>query len=114
MKTIKIGAHNVTLKLPYSFPKQDAIAMVDLDKKVIVMEGGYPVAVTLSSLLHEILHMIDYQGALGLWGRDVDEAGTEEKIDALAEALTQVLIDNKMINPNFMAMLKRESAKKSK
>ena len=122
MKTIKIGAHDVALKFTKEITKshaetldlkrQNAMAMVDLDLKIIMIEAGLPVTVTLSSLMHEILHMANYQGGWGLF-KD-DDPDTEDHIEAMAESLTQVLVDTKMINPNFMAMLKRESAKKSK
>lgn len=112
MKTLKIGAHNVEFKLPFSFPKNDAMAMVDIDQKIIRMEGGFPTSVTLVALLHEIFHLLDDQGEWDLFiGSDPDNPAGEGFIDAFAESLAQVLIDNKMINPQFMAMLKRQSKK---
>ncbi len=117
MRHLKIGAHKVKLKLPHIFPEGASMAQVDLDGKVIMISHQdsagdvRPPTVILVSLIHEILHLLDYQGGLKLFGDVHDPDSGEGNIDPLAEALAQVLVDNHMINPNFMEMLKRQSEK---
>ena len=96
-KTLKIGGHNFKIRYPYIFDKDNLTGQYcpetdEIKIKQLTLSGE---AQAKSSqyicFLHEILHAINDIYCMNQLGR---ECNTEEIIDALAEGMYQVLVDN--------------------
>ena len=95
-KMIKIGGHKYTVIFPYVFTERyDRVADCDRESCTIRIAGkecelpraDSSVAV---SLIHEVLHCIDWlRGHRTFAGEE-----GEHKIEALSEGIYQVLVDN--------------------
>lgn len=97
-KTLKIGAHSYKVLFPYRFTERaDCVGMhikATTELKITDCDDtGNKRALSdiYVSLIHEILHAIDYRFAHGIIAKN--EIG-EDIITALAEGLTAFLIDN--------------------
>ena len=96
LKQVKVGSHEFKVLFPYHFKERiDLKAQTDFNECEIriqeVDQGGIPICESNLnvSLIHEILHNIDFvYNNQGL---------TEEQISRLSEGLTQVLQDNFII-----------------
>lgn len=100
-KTIKIGAHTFKVLFPYQYTERsDYAGSINYSRNEIritgIDENGWERAETrvLSTLIHEVLHAIDENAGHMIFGSE----GEEEKIEALAEGLTAVLVDNGFVD----------------
>jgi len=96
-KQIKIGAHTYNVSFPHVFC-DNHMGVGNKDFCEIKVAAGfdgkeYPGTVVLSTFIHEILHQIDLLFALGLFAHD-GSVEDESKINALAESVTQMVLDN--------------------
>ncbi|MDO9463788.1 MAG: hypothetical protein Q7J67_00565 [bacterium] len=96
-KTIKIGAHTYQVKHPYIFSNDTLTGQCCLEVGEIRIKAMTPAGeiqtntAQLVCFFHEILHAINYTNCMENLGKECDP---EKLIDALAEGMVQVLIDN--------------------
>lgn len=83
-KTLKIGGHTIKVIIEKRKLETTAWAHADKGKNEIVLDGGLPQSQMESTLIHEILHLIN---------NPLDHA----LLDSLAEQLYQVLKDNNLL-----------------
>jgi len=92
--TLKIGGHQVKVIYPHKFvERDDNHALIDHAANEIRIAGGRANSNVQVSLIHEILHRIN-----AITGEFIFPEGDnlESQIEALSEALYQVLHDNKL------------------
>lgn len=80
-KKLKLGAHTykiITKEL------DDDFGSIDRLKNIIYIDSRLPDTQLLATLVHEILHALNNETQ-------------HERVDGLAEQLTQVLVDNKIL-----------------
>lgn len=103
-KQIKIGAHVYKVLFPYAFHEEpNYVGQADhelgeIRLRMVETSGEERLNTrVLSTFIHEIIHCIDQNA-----GRDLfPEEEKEAKVSLLAEGLTAILIDNKLINPEI-------------
>lgn len=96
----KIGGHWVTLKYPYIFQERfDRYGQYDDAKKIIYLTGvdgngekRVKSGITVT-LIHELLHAIDYGSGHHMFAGDEGE----NKIESLSEGIYAFLIDNDLL-----------------
>ncbi len=96
-KKIKVGAREIEIIYPYLFQDRTdswALYQHQLQRIKIAREDGagnrrgkIPI---LADFIHELLHAIDDTYLLHLFENDAGE----DKVQVMAEAITQILIDN--------------------
>ena len=98
--SLKIGGHDVRVLFPYSFQETaDLNGQQNPETKVIRVAGKsnsgvkFPDSFVKVVLIHEVLHEINTQSGKFIFP---DDEYTEGRIDALSEALYQVLHDNRL------------------
>ena len=64
------------------------VGKVDWQKQCIYIDGNYPVNQQFKTLLHEIIHLIDYDYSLDF---------SEETIERVSSGLYQVLKNNNLL-----------------
>lgn len=112
-KTYRLGGHKIKLRFPFKFKKEDAGTMGQClwDQKeirLICEHDGHKFG--LSSLLqgffHELVHAISFY--IGREDIFTYEDGTNDDgaVDAFAEALTDFLLSNKLLNPDWLEQWK--------
>ncbi len=96
IKSIKIGAYDYRVRFPYIFTERiDLSGQSDhivLEIRIINKDQNgneYNEVKLISILFHEILHCIDHVA-----GWAIDKVPLEEKIEIIAQGLTQVFRDN--------------------
>ena len=94
---IKIGSHNLKVKHPYIFSKDDLVGQYcsevgEIRIKERTLAGEIQTDTSqLVSFFHEIYHGINGIYCMNNIGK---ECNTEDLIDALSEGMVQVLVDN--------------------
>ncbi len=99
---LKIGAGQYKTIFPYHFKERiDLCGHVDyalLEIRVTDMDQAgnkRPDINTMKTYFHEMVHCIDEAYCMDLLGKEIDK---ERLVEALAEGLTQVFIDNDLLN----------------
>jgi hypothetical protein len=102
-KTIKIGQHTYQVIFPYRFKERtDYSGQADhslLEIRICDLDPGgttRPDSVIFGDFIHEILHCIDRIYCMSRIGK---AQAKEELIEALAQGITQVLVDH---NQSFL------------
>ena len=100
-KKIKVGAHTYDVVFPHNFREVDGyMGLHDpLARRILIADcdfGGSKRkdADVLKTFIHEIIHAVDN---VYLKDRLNDEDDYERIVDSLAEGLTQVLLDAKLL-----------------
>ncbi len=83
-KYLKIGAHDIVIKIEQSDFEPEACGETDYRKNTIVIDGKLPETQQGATLIHEILHYIN---------ASMDHT----LLESLSQQLYQVLHDNKML-----------------
>jgi hypothetical protein len=117
MKPIKVASHSVKIVLVKKIQNtDDREAQIDTQMKeievAIMSDGGRrkPFSSILVSIVHEIGHEADFITNHEVFCDDDDEQRDikERALDALAEVIVQILIDNKLLTPEWLQSLKDE------
>lgn len=99
---LKIAGHQWKTLFPYRFREREDIsgqsdkALFEIRVSDIDLCGNKkPNTATIRTYLHEIIHAIDSFYCMDMLGKEIDKEGL---VEALAVGLTQVLLDNDLIN----------------
>lgn len=94
-KQVKIGGHNWKILYPYRFTERnDITGLCDYPMKVLMVAGhddsGNPLpdSSIIVTVIHEILHAIDYTCGANVF------TGKEPEIGAFSEIAYQIITDN--------------------
>ena len=93
MLTLQVGAH--TIKVEFVDRPQmdiDANAVYKSEYNLIRIQNDLPLSQKVTAFMHELLHVIN---------RELDE----EKTEFLAQALSQVIMSNKLFSDDFFKKL---------
>ncbi len=103
-KTLKIGAHVYKIRFPFEFNESDSKGMINFNTKEIFLADkacnrDVPESAILKTLIHEILHAIDNITGRNMFNDEYEDENSEKTgaNNAVAETLTQILLDNKLI-----------------
>jgi hypothetical protein len=117
MKTLKVSAHKMTIKLVKRMMEtEDREAHLDTQVKEalvsIMSDTGRrkPLSNILVTIAHEIAHEMDYCTGHEVFCDNNDEQRDikENALDALCETAIQVLLDNNLLNPTWIKAVKDE------
>ena len=117
MKPIKVLSHKVAVNLIKRMSEtEDREAQLDTQVKeasvTIMADNGRRKALTgiLVGIVHEIAHEMDYCTGHQTFCDDNDamREAKERALDALCEAAVQILLDNKLLNEEWVQSLKDE------
>ena len=85
IRTIKIAGTVYPIQYTDKMDIEGAIAYIDFNKQIIVIDNNYPDEMKKLALLHEIIHGVNYAYNAGL---------EEAEVDKLSRGLYATLKDN--------------------
>lgn len=117
MKPIKVLSHKIKIDLVKRMQESDTDqAQMDTqvkEAKVSIMADNgrrRPLSGIMVSIVHEFGHEADFVTNHSTFYDDNEEldAAKDDALDALAEVVVQILLDNNLLNPDWLQALKDE------